>query len=315
MNEPPDDGSSAPHPAGTQSGTPDAVHSRKPRIEVLRRVPDAVTPRDLTQRSSETSSAVRDGKISRSSADQKSSIAFDQFQEAETAQWRRSWGPLRSTIFLISAAIVIIAGLLGYTYLSNKHDLAWYTAQNDQESSQDWKPVQYPSADRKSPQTQDSDVSLVAVPTPKAVRLRENITSSAPRRTAPETRGGAITTTSAEPSSVEQEAGEENGDGGATVRAFYSALGAGDGASAAQSVVPGKRQSGPLSAASLSRYYSSFRRPLRVRSVIPVDANTIEVAYDYVLANGQLCRGMSAVDVVQSGGRSLISRIRTRGPC
>jgi hypothetical protein len=101
----------------------------------------------------------------------------------------------------------------------------------------------------------------------------------------------------------------------ATARAFYSALSGGDGASAAQLVVPGKRQSGPLSAGELSRYYSSFRRPLRVRSLTPVDANTVRVAYDYVLADGRECRGQAIVNVVQSGERSLVSGIRAQGPC
>jgi hypothetical protein len=109
----------------------------------------------------------------------------------------------------------------------------------------------------------------------------------------------------------------EADDAGAsdTVRAFYSALSAGDGNSAARLVVPAKRGSGPLSAGALSRYYSSFRRPLRLRSVSPVDANTVRVSYDYVLADGRVCRGQAAVDVVQRDGRSQISGIRTRGPC
>jgi hypothetical protein len=104
-------------------------------------------------------------------------------------------------------------------------------------------------------------------------------------------------------------------DAAATVRSFYSALSGGNGAAAAQLVIPAKRGSGPLSAGSLSRYYSSFRRPLRVRSVTPVDADTVRVAYDYVLSDGRLCEGQASVNVVQSGGRSLVSGIRTRGPC
>jgi len=113
---------------------------------------------------------------------------------------------------------------------------------------------------------------------------------------------------------AEEEAGGGS-DGLAAVRAFYSALSRGDGASAAQHVVPGKRQSGPLSAAQLSRYYSSFRRPLRVRELTPVDDNTVRVAYDYVLSDGRACRGEATVNVVQSGGRGLVSGINTRGPC
>ena len=115
-----------------------------------------------------------------------------------------------------------------------------------------------------------------------------------------------------------ERAGEEAAGGSAgvaAVRAFYGALSRGDGASAAQHVVPGKRQSGPLSGASLDRYFSSFRRPLRVRRLTPVDANTVRVAYDYVLGDGRLCQGEATVNVVQSGGRGLVSGISTRGPC
>jgi hypothetical protein len=116
-----------------------------------------------------------------------------------------------------------------------------------------------------------------------------------------------------EPADAPSEAGAPGA--AAAVRSFYSALSAGNGAAAAQQVIPGKRQSGPLSAGSLSRYYSSFRRPLRIRSVTPVDGDTVRVAYDYVLSDGRLCEGVASVNVVQSGGRSLISGIRTRGPC
>ena len=106
------------------------------------------------------------------------------------------------------------------------------------------------------------------------------------------------------------------GDGAlATVRAFYDALSAGNGASAAQLVIPAKRQGGPLSAGQLTRYYSAFRRPLRVVRATPVDADTINVVYDYVLADGRLCEGQSLVDVVQGGDRTLIRGIRARGPC
>ncbi len=140
--------------------------------------------------------------------------------------------------------------------------------------------------------------------TPSDARPQEMAAADATPPPAPE---------DAPPPAPEEEAG---GSGGvATVRAFYSALSRGDGASAAQHVVAGKRQSGPLSAGALSRYYSSFRRPLRIRGMTPVDANTVRVSYDYVLSDGRLCQGQATVNVVQSGGRGLVSGISTRGPC
>ena len=118
-----------------------------------------------------------------------------------------------------------------------------------------------------------------------------------------------------EPAEPAAEPSAGQGSAVAAVRSFYSALSGGNGAAAAQLVIPAKRASGPLSAGALSRYYSSFRRPLRVRSVTPVNANTVRVSYDYVLADGRLCEGAATVNTVQSGDRSLVSSIRTQGAC
>jgi hypothetical protein len=41
----------------------------------------------------------------------------------------------------------------------------------------------------------------------------------------------------------------------------------------------------------------------------------VRVAYDYVLGDGRLCQGEATVNVVQSGGRGLVSGISTRAPC
>ena len=111
----------------------------------------------------------------------------------------------------------------------------------------------------------------------------------------------------------------EDGDGSpealSTVSAFYAALGRGDGASAARLVIPSKRASGPLSAGALTRYYSSFRRPLRIRDATAVDGDTVRVTYDYVLPDGRTCQGRASVDVVGSGEETLVRSIRTQGPC
>ncbi|HEX8449923.1 MAG TPA: hypothetical protein VF652_10070, partial [Allosphingosinicella sp.] len=134
-----------------------------------------------------------------------------------------------------------------------------------------------------------------------------------PRAAAPEAQPEVVDRPEAPPA-VKSEA-EAEVDAVDTVQSFYSALSAGDGASAARFVIPAKRASGPLSAGALTRYYSSFRRPLRLRRVAPVNADTVRVAYDYVLADGRVCRGQAVVDVDHRGGRSLVSGIRTRGPC
>ncbi|HZV83894.1 MAG TPA: hypothetical protein VFF48_02815 [Brevundimonas sp.] len=109
--------------------------------------------------------------------------------------------------------------------------------------------------------------------------------------------------------------GQEKSEAVGTVSAFYAALGRGDGASAARLVIPSKRASGPLSAGALTRYYSSFRRPLRLRDATAIDSDTVRVTYDYVLPDGRTCQGRASVEVVGSGEETLVRSIRTQGPC
>jgi hypothetical protein len=108
---------------------------------------------------------------------------------------------------------------------------------------------------------------------------------------------------------------EDEGSALRTAREFYTALSAGDGAAAAQYVIPAKRRSGPLSAGELTRYYSNLRRPMRLRRATPINADAVRVAYEYVLLDGRLCQGQATVYVRQGFDRPLISGIRTQGPC
>jgi hypothetical protein len=173
------------------------------------------------------------------------------------------------------------------------------------------------------PASEGTEPDLPAAPEVPAPAQGEAATASAAREAeaAPAPREGAVAEAPRAPVAAPPApapagaAAAQPAAAAATVRSFYSALSGGNGAAAAQLVVPAKRGSGPLSAGSLTRYYSSFRRPLRIRSVTPVDADTVRVAYDYVLSDGRLCEGQASVNVVQSGGRSLVSGIRTRGPC
>jgi hypothetical protein len=213
----------------------------------------------------------------------------------------------------------VIAGFLLYTYLSSERG-AEYSDKGTEMSSADADLVGEPRSDSDAATAQQpAEPPAVASVDDGAAPEPEPIASSAPQpapasASAPEDQPAAADRPESPPAARTV---VEDGNSGAsdTVRAFYSALSAGDGRSAAQLVVPAKRRSGPLSAGALTRYYSSFRRPLRLRSVTPVDSDTVRVAYDYVLADGRVCRGQAAVDVVESEGRSLVSGIRTRGPC
>jgi outer membrane biosynthesis protein TonB len=219
---------------------------------------------------------------------------------------------------------IVIAGFLLYTYLSSERG-AEYPSKGPELSSADADLLGNPEADTEAaiseepvePSAAESTDDRVA-PEPEPEPAASPAPERAPARAAaPEARPPAEAARSEEPAATRPEPEDDNAGASAsqTVRAFYAALSAGDGRSAAQFVIPAKRRSGPLSAGELSRYYSSFRRPLRVRSLTALDANTVRVAYDYVLADGRACRGQAAVDVVQRDGRSLVSGIRTRGPC
>ena len=220
-------------------------------------------------------------------------VAIDQPQEVETSPGRRRRGLFRSrAMLLVVMATILIAGLLLYTYLSSERDASSYAHERTGLSS----------ANSEHPGDRQADAGSVTTrvaPAPSAPGSiddtwpeGEPTTSSAPRRAAPRViHRAAVAETSKDRTHSDLSTSDDERSASATVRAFYSALSAGDGASAAQLVVPAKRQSGPLSADALSRYYSSFRRPLQVRRLTPVDANTVQVAYDYVLADGGVCRG------------------------
>ena len=63
------------------------------------------------------------------------------------------------------------------------------------------------------------------------------------------------------------------GTAATTIRAFYSALGSGQGGVAASMVVPEKTANGPFSAKELTRYYGNMRSAIELLSVSPRGAN------------------------------------------
>jgi hypothetical protein len=222
-------------------------------------------------------------------------------------------------------ASIVIAGFLLYTYFSSERD-AEYSGKGTQLSPADAELLGDPGAgvDADAPTIQELEEPSAAAsnddegvaPEPKAEPAASSAPERAPQRAAaPATEPADVGDEPEERPAVKSVSSDDDAGASETVRAFYSALSAGDGSSAAQLVVPAKRRSGPLSAGALSRYYSSFRRPLRVQSLTPLDANTVRVAYNYVLSDGRVCRGQAVVDVVQRDGRNLVSGIRTRGPC
>lgn len=352
MTDPRDDHFSGPRSAGA----PEAGRPRKPRIEVLPQG-SATNPRADPAQGLDNAGSGGAGSFAPGASLGASPLAgVEQPHRVQTYPERGRSGLFRSRAWLlILLALIVIAGLLLYTYRSNERDTEYFEKQTElsaddpdllgnAEAAADATTAERPDdpsiasgndgaeasaagAEPSDRSAVDADVATTDEPAerPAAASVDdragpEPVAVTAPRiapqrAAAPEAEPVPVDDGQDEPEAPRAEAEDEGADPSDTVRAFYGALSAGDGTSAAQLVIPAKRRSGPLSAGALSRYYSSFRRPLRLRSVAPVDADTVRVAYDYVLADGRVCRGRAAVDVVQRYGRSLVGGIRTQGPC
>ena len=99
-----------------------------------------------------------------------------------------------------------------------------------------------------------------------------------------------------------------------TVQAFYSALAAGDGWLAAQYIIPAKRRYGPLSAAAMSSFYGSLKRPLKLIDVSDLGGGRYRAAYSFETDTGR-CEGTSVVRTVARDEEILIGRIVAENGC
>ena len=238
-------------------------------------------------------------------------MASRQHERGPAVGQRRSGGLFRSPMMLLALlALAVLIGAIWYASLQREPQVVFDVGDEKGTPAAEQAPVEAPAYDDATPpETAAREAPPVAQAAPRNAVPSEPAETAAAASSPPAITVPRAPAADAEPADAPAPANASSAV--ATVRAFYSALSAGDGGSAAQLVVPAKRRSGPLSGPALTRYYSSFRRPLRVRNVAPVDADTVRVAYDYVLADGRLCRGTAAVDV--NGG--LVSAIRTQGPC
>jgi hypothetical protein len=100
----------------------------------------------------------------------------------------------------------------------------------------------------------------------------------------------------------------------AVVRAFYTALGRGDGAAASALVIPAKR-TGNYAPAALTRFYGSLKQRLQLVSVDTAGGGVVEVHYAYAPAHGPVCNGAAMVRTQTQGGHTLISRIEPANGC
>lgn len=110
------------------------------------------------------------------------------------------------------------------------------------------------------------------------------------------------------PTADRRSAGED------TVRRFYIALGAGDGALASAQVIPSKRSSRAYSADAISRFYGSLSDPLRLTSVRPLSGGAYRVTYRYG-GTGIRCNGSATIWLSSVEGRPLIRSITAADGC
>ena len=98
------------------------------------------------------------------------------------------------------------------------------------------------------------------------------------------------------------------------VRAFYGALGRGDGEAASALVVAEKRSSRAYSPRAIQRFYGGLREPLRLTAVAPLGDRAFRVAYRYSAGRSR-CDGAAVVRLASRDGRDLVRSIRALDGC
>lgn len=152
--------------------------------------------------------------------------------------------------------------------------------------------------------TERSDIPAPRVAArPPAEESRTAIASSAPSAASTRSDPGEPS-----PVSVEESGGES------VVRAFYDALGRGDGATASALVVTEKRSTKAFSPQAISRFYGGLREPLRLTAVTPLDGGAFRVSYRYSAGRSR-CDGAAVVSLASRDGRDLIRSIRALNGC
>lgn len=102
--------------------------------------------------------------------------------------------------------------------------------------------------------------------------------------------------------------------GDQTVRDFYHALGHGDGAKANSFMSLEKRAAPSYQPDAIEAFYGHMAEPLSLVSVSAVGAGDYEVRYRY-RKQSAVCNGHAIVTTQDSGGHTLIARIKPIGNC
>jgi len=107
---------------------------------------------------------------------------------------------------------------------------------------------------------------------------------------------------------------DEYGSPATTVRAFYVALGDGQGDAASSMVAPEKRVKGPFAAANLSQFYGNLKEPIRLSGIEQAGPNSFIAHYKYATAKS-VCEGQGLVTTVTRNGRNYIESIKALKGC
>ena len=133
------------------------------------------------------------------------------------------------------------------------------------------------------------------------------VTSTAPPAVAP------VPVTPTPPAFVQTEPAMAADPGADVVRAFYTALGRGDGATASKLVVP-ERQTGHFDPQAMTKFFSSLSKPLQSLGVEPAGQNSYQATYTYV-ATTKVCNNSVVVSLTKRNAQYLIQNIDSRGGC
>lgn len=153
------------------------------------------------------------------------------------------------------------------------------------------RPVPTPPAPAPAPESRP----VAPPPQQRAASVR------VPDRTPPQAERAA-------PASSAGESGE------ATVRAFYGALGAGNGSAASAHIIPEKQSSRAYSPQALTRFYGRLPEPIRLTQTEPLGGGAYRVRYRYS-AGRTHCNGSAVVTVTSRGGRDFIRSIHALSGC
>lgn len=106
----------------------------------------------------------------------------------------------------------------------------------------------------------------------------------------------------------------EYGTAATVIRAFYYALGDGDGRAASRYVIPEKRSLPAFSPERMRNYYGHLPEPLKLISIKASDSSTYLVHHTFRSKAGR-CNGEAIVNTVVRGSANYIARIKALSGC